>query len=115
MGQKKIIPIYVEDLHFLIKRTRWLVTYIYEHYTFEQSTFKKDLVMMNQKFRQAATSSVEKDFFQLLDNNKLGIDNCILEPIYDNLGEISYIKTFTTIFNDNTYRVFFFFFFCQNI
>ena len=60
---------------------------------------------MNQKYRQAATS---KDFFQLLDNSNFGIDNCILEPIYDNLGEISYIKKFTTIFNDDTYRVFFF-------
>ena len=59
---------------------------------------------MNQKYRQAATS---KDFFQLLDKGNFGIDNCILEPIYDNLGEISYIKKFTTIFNDDTYRVFF--------
>ena len=54
-----------------------------------------------------------KDFFKPLNNSNFGIDcrnnidNCILEPIYDNLGEISYIKNFTTIFNDDTYRDFF--------
>ena len=32
------------------------------------------------------------------------MDNCILEPLYDNLGEISYIKKFTTIFNGGTFR-----------
>ena len=54
-----------------------------------------------------------KDFFKPLNNSNFGIDcrnnidNCILEPIYDNLGEISYIKNFTTIFNDDTYSDFF--------
>ena len=98
---------------FLIKRAGWLVTNIYERYTFEQSKFKKDFVVMNQRSRQTATSSVEKDFFKLLNNSNFGIDycnnidNCILEPIYDDLGEISYIKKFTTIFNDEIYRDFF--------
>ena len=68
--------------------------------------------MNNQKSRQTATSSIEKDFFKLLNNSNFGIDyhnnidNCILEPIYDDLGEISYIKKFTTIFNDKTYIFF---------
>ena len=110
---KKFIPLYVEGLHFLFKRAGWLVTYIYEYYTFEQSKFKKDFVVMDQKSRQKATSSVDKDFFKLLNNSNFGIDcrnnidNCILEPIYDDLGEISYIKKFTTTFNDDTYRDFF--------
>ena len=51
----------MEDLNFLIKRAG-LMTYIYEHYTFEQSKFKKDFVVMNQKSRHKETSSVEKDF-----------------------------------------------------
>ena len=63
LGEKKFILLYVEDLNFLIKRAGWLVTYIYEHYTFEQSKFKKDFMVMNQKSRQKETSSVEKDFF----------------------------------------------------
>ena len=62
LKEKKIIRLYAEDLHFLITRAGWLVTHIYAHYTFEQSKFKKDFVVMNQKSRQTATSSVEKDF-----------------------------------------------------
>ena len=55
---------------------------------------------MNQKARQTATSSVEKDFLKLLNNNNFGIDfrnkidNCYLEPIYDDFSEISYKKIF---------------------
>ena len=87
LEEEKIIPLYVEDLHFLINRAGSLVTYVYEHYTFEQSKFKKDFVVVNQKSRQKVTSSVEKDFFKLLNNSNFGIDcrnnidNCILEPI----------------------------------
>ena len=85
---------YAEDLHFLIKRAGWLVTFIYEHFTFEQIKFKRDFVTGNQKARLNATSSVEKDFYELLNNSNFGIDchnnidNCILEPLYDNLNEI---------------------------
>ena len=34
------------------------------------------------------------------------IDNCILEPLYDEIGEIC-IKKFCTIFSNETYRGFF--------
>ena len=63
---------------------------------------------MNQKSRQRATSSVEKDFYKLLNNSNFGIDcrniidNCFLEPIYDHFGKISYIKKYTTILSDDT-------------
>ena len=43
LKEKKLIPLYAEDLHFLVTRAGWLVTHIYEHYTFEQSKFKKIL------------------------------------------------------------------------
>ena len=62
---------------------------------------------MNQKSKQKATSSVKRDFFELLNNSNFGIDcrnNCILESLYDNLGEISYIKRSTTIFNGDPFR-----------
>ena len=68
---------------------------------------------MNQKSRQTATSTVEKDFYKLLNNSNFGIDcrnnidNCVLKPIYDDFSEIAYIKNYTTIFNDETYRDFF--------
>ena len=72
--EEKYIPLYVKDLHFLITRAGWLVTHIYDHYTFEQSKFKKDFVIMKQMARQTATSSVEKDFYKLLNNDNFGID-----------------------------------------
>ena len=99
---------------FLIKRVGWSVTYIYEHFTFEQEKLKKDFVTGNQKASQKATSSFEKDFFKLLSNSNFEIDchnninNCILVPLYDDLNEISYINKFTIIFSDDTFRPFFF-------
>ena len=68
---------------------------------------------MNQKIRQTTSSSVEKDFYKLLNNSNFGIDcrnnidNCYLEPLYDDFSQISYIKKFTTIFNDETFCDFF--------
>ena len=68
---------------------------------------------MIQKSRKQATLSAEKDFFKILNISNFGIDchnnidNCILEPLYDDLQEISYIKKFTTIFNYDTFRSFF--------
>ena len=68
---------------------------------------------MNQKSRQRATSSVERDFYKLPNNSNFGIDcrnnidNYMLEPLFDDFEEISYIKKFTTIFNDDTFRDFF--------
>ena len=55
---------------------------------------------MNQNSSQKATSSLERYFFKLLKNSNFGIDcrnnidNCILEPLYDDFTEISYIKKF---------------------
>ena len=69
---------------------------------------------MNQKSRQKATSCVERDFLKLLYNSNFGIDcknnidNCILESLDDGFTEISYIKEFTTIFNGDIFRNFFF-------
>lgn len=87
--------------------------YIYKHFTFEQAKFKRDFVIGNQKGRLKATSLVEKSFYKLLNNSNFGndcrnnINNCILELLYDDLNETSYIKKFTTIFDDDTFRYFF--------
>ena len=68
---------------------------------------------MNQKARQKVTSPVKRDFYKLLNNSNFGIDcrnnidNCVLEPLYDEIGEILYIKKFCTIFGNETYRDFF--------
>ena len=68
---------------------------------------------MNQKSRQKTTTSVKKDFYKLLNNCNFGIDcrnnidNCVLEPLFDDFEEISYLKKFTTVFNDETFRDFY--------
>ena len=68
---------------------------------------------MNQKSRQTASSSVEKDFYKLSNSSHFdiacrnNIDNCYLEPIYDDFSEIAYIKNYATIFSDDTFREFF--------
>ena len=68
---------------------------------------------MNQKSRQTETTTVEKDFCKLLNNSNFGIDclnnidNCYLEPLYDDFSEISYVKNYTTILNDDKFRNFF--------
>ena len=41
---KTCIPLYIEDLRFLIKRAGWKVTKLYCHFTFEKDTIKKDFV-----------------------------------------------------------------------
>ena len=67
---------------------------------------------MNQKSRQTATSSVEEDFYKLLNNSNFGIDcwnniDNYLQPIYDDFSEILYIKNYATFFGDDTFRDFF--------
>ena len=90
-----------------------LKTSIFAHYTFKQSKFKKDFVIINQKSRQTASSKLEKDFYKLLNKSNFGIDcrnnidNCHQEPVYDDFTEISYIKKCTTIFFDESLTDFF--------
>ena len=74
IDENKFIRLYAEHLHFLIKKAGWLVTSIYEHFTFEQSRLKKDFVIMKQKARQKATSPVEQDLYKLLNNSIFRID-----------------------------------------
>ena len=111
--EKIFVNIYAEDLYFLTTRTGWKVTKIYDHYTFKQDTFKKDFVVMNQNARKTAKTSVEQDFYKLLNNSNFGnecrsnIGSCKLELLYDGLDEINYIKKFTNVFQNPCYREFF--------
>ena len=59
---KKFIPLYLEDLRFLIKRCCWKVTKIYSHCTFEQSRFKREFLLMNQKSRQNIKTQSKRIF-----------------------------------------------------
>ena len=47
MDEKFAIHLYAEHLQLLIWRCGWRVTKVRLHYTFEQSKFKKEFVIMN--------------------------------------------------------------------
>ena len=103
--KKCFLPMYSEDLAFCIKRAGWKVTKIHAHLTFEQSRFKQNFILMNQKSRQLSKNSVEKDFYKLMNNSNFGydcrnnLDNCKFVPIFDELGEITYINRYHNVFD----------------
>ena len=103
--KKCFLPTYSEDLAFCIKRAGWKVTKIHAHVTFEQSRFKQNFILMNQKSRQLSKNSVEKDFYKLMNNSNFGydcrnnLDNCKFVPIFDELGEITYINRYHNVFD----------------
>ena len=105
MFPKKFIPLYLEDLRFLIKRTGWIVTKLYSHFTFEQDCFKKEFVLSNQKSRQNAKNDIEKIVYKLMNNANFGFDcrnnanNTKFEPIINEIGEIMYIKKYYNLFD----------------
>ena len=100
MFPKTCIPLYNEDLRFLIKRAGWIVTKLYSHFTFEQDAFKKEFVLMNQKLRQNAKNDIEKNFYKLMNNANFGFDcrnnanNLKFEPLINEIDELTYIKKY---------------------
>ena len=61
-------------------------------------------VLMNQRSRQKAKNSIEKDFCKLMNNSNFGydchndLDNCQFVPIFDELQEIAYLKKISQLF-----------------
>ena len=96
---------YFEQIFFSVVRAGWKITKIYLHYTFEHERFKKDFILINQKSRQNAKNSVEKDFYKLMNNSNFGydcrnnLDNCKFVPIFDELKEITYNKKYYNFFD----------------
>ena len=113
LKEKILVTLYAEDFFFLTTRAGWKVTKMYDHYTFKQERFKGDFLVMNQNACKLAKTKVEKDFYKPLNNSNFGNDcrnnigNCKLELMFDGLEEIAYIKKYTNIMLDNTYREFF--------
>ena len=68
---------------------------------------------MNENVGKQQLHPLKKIFLKLLNNNNFqidcrsNIDTCVLETIHGDLGETCYVKQFTTIFNNDTYRDFF--------
>ena len=82
------------------------MTKLYSHFTFEQDAFKKDFVLMNQKSRQNAKNSIEKDFYKLMNNANFGFDcrnnanNLKFELLIDEINELMYIKKYYNLFDN---------------
>ena len=97
---KRYIPLYLEELKFVIYRYGWKVTKFYTHYHFEQKRFKRDFILMSQKARQESKYPIESNFWKLLNNADFGydcrnnLDNCTFELINDELREITYIRRY---------------------
>ena len=97
---KTFISIYLEKLKFLMTSCGWVVTKLYKHYYFQQARFKRDFILMNQKSRQESLTEIDKNFFKFLNNANFGydcrnnLDSCVFEPIYDEIGEISYLRNY---------------------
>ena len=68
---------------------------------------------MNKKSRQKAASPTEQDFYKLSNNANFdtdcrnNIDNCTLEPIYDEISKITYIKRYDSTFDNENYSDFY--------
>ena len=103
--KKYFIPMYLEDLVFCIKRAGWKVTKIHAHLTFEQSRFKRNFILMNQKSKQPSKNNVEKDFYKLMNNSNFeydcrnNLDNCKFAPIFDDYREITFVNRYHNIFD----------------
>ena len=98
MFLKKFIPLYLEDLRFLIITAGWIITKLDSHFTVEQDCFKKKFLLSNQKLRQNEKNDIEKKNYKLMNNANFGFDcrnnanDTKFEPIIDEIGEITYIK-----------------------
>ena len=97
---------------YYISRAGWIVTKIYAHYTFEQSRFKRDFVIMNHVSREKAITKVEKHFYKLMKNSNFGndrgtnIDNCNFKAVYDETEEISYMQKYASLYFNDGYKDF---------
>ena len=109
LKKKTYVSLYVEDFYFLTTRAGWKVTKIYDHCAFKQDTFKGDFVVLNQNARKTAKTSVEKDFYKLLNNSNFGNDcrnnigNCKRGLIYHGFEELKYIKNYNN-FDDEIFE-----------
>ena len=51
-----------------------LESYKHSPYTLEQTRYKKEFGLINQKSRQNAKNAIKKDFYKLMNNANFGFD-----------------------------------------
>ena len=101
----RFFPKSLEHLAFVISTGGWHITKICSLFTFEQEVFKNNFNLMNQKSRQNAKNSIEKDFFKLMNNSNFGydcrngLDNCQFIPMFDELKKVTYLKRYYNFFD----------------
>ena len=103
---KTFIALYLEDLRLLIRRCSWNVTKIYSRSTFKQLCFKRGFDLTNQRKRQEAESSIENFFYNLMNNTNFddcrdNRNNTKFQIIVDEIEEITYIKKYYNLFDNN--------------
>ena len=65
---------------------------------------------MNQRSWQTTKNATEKDFYKLLSNANFGydcrnnLDNCKFDSIYDEIGEITYIRKDHNLFDNEVLK-----------
>ena len=91
----------------MLTRYGWRASRVYVHYTFEQRKFKKDFVIMNKVSRQNAKTSVEKNFYKLMNNSNFGYDcrnnadNYSFTALFDEIEELAYAKKYQSVFGSD--------------
>ena len=112
MNKKKIIPLYAEHIKFLIERCCWKVTKVHQHYTFSQSMFKKEFVIGNQNARQNGKTTMENNFYKLMNNFNFGydcknnFDNRFMTSGFDEIEEMSFIRKYQNVFDKDVSDLF---------
>ena len=103
---------YIDHIHFLVKRAGCKVTNVHRYDTFEQDPFKKEYILGNQKARQAAVArgdDVQANFWKLLNNANFGFDcrgnlqNKSLHLIYDEGKDVDFISKYSKHDSDSCF------------
>ena len=95
---ERIYSSLIRTLNVFNKKTR-LAGYKNLLALFKQERFKNNFILMNQNSDRQQQIVLRKIFFKLLNNSNFGKDcrnndNCIFQPICDELEELSYLKKY---------------------
>ena len=110
--KKKFQPMHLEQIFFAVNRIE-LDSMLRKsiHITHLNKTVLIKIILMNQRSRQNAKNSNNKDFYKLMNNSNFGydchknLDSCQFVPIFDELKEISYLKRYYNYFDPKVSKI----------